>query len=123
MENIVRILQPSFVPTDQDILRSRAMTNGIIQTDFLIDKNLFQMFDVGGQRGERKKWIHCFENVTAILFIASLSEFDQVLREDDTKNRMIESLNLFEGMINLPWFKNVPVLLFLNKEDLFKVFK
>jgi hypothetical protein len=42
------------------------------------------MFDVGGQRSERKKWIHCFENVTAIIFLIAISEFDQVLIEDET---------------------------------------
>lgn len=41
------------------------------------------MFDLGGQRSERKKWIHCFENVTAIIFMVALSEFDQVLIEDE----------------------------------------
>ena len=40
------------------------------------------MFDVGGQRSERKKWIHCFEGVTAIIFIVGLSEYDLVLAED-----------------------------------------
>ena len=40
------------------------------------------MFDVGGQRSERKKWIHCFENVTSIIFCVALSEYDQVLLEE-----------------------------------------
>lgn len=42
------------------------------------------MFDVGGQRSERKKWIHCFEDVTAIIFCVAMSEYDQVLHEDET---------------------------------------
>ena len=42
-----------------------------------------RMFDVGGQRSERKKWIHCFEGVTCIIFIAALSAYDMVLVEDD----------------------------------------
>ena len=72
------------------------------------------MFDcAGGQRGERKKWIHCFDGVTAIMFIASLNEYDQVLAEDRTRNRLKESLDLFEGIINLPWFKEAPIILFL----------
>jgi GTPase SAR1 family protein len=85
LEAAERILVPSYEPTTQDILRSRIATTGIIETEFLIDKLLFRMYDVGGQRGERKKWIHCFENVTAIMFIASLSEYDQVLAEDRTR--------------------------------------
>jgi len=39
---------------------------------------------VGGQRSERKKWIHCFEDVTAIIFCVGMSEYDQVLHEDET---------------------------------------
>ena len=41
-----------------------------------------RMFDVGGQRSERKKWIHCFEGVTAIIFIVAMSEYDLTLAED-----------------------------------------
>lgn len=115
-----RILVSTYEPNTQDILRSRIATTGIIETEFMIDKLLFRMYDVGGQRGERKKWIHCFENVTAIMFIASLSEYDQVLAEDRCRNRLKESLDLFEGIINLPWFKDAPIILFLNKDDLFR---
>jgi len=43
------------------------------------------MFDVGGQRSERKKWIHCFENVTSIIFCVALSEYDQVLLEENSQ--------------------------------------
>lgn len=64
--------------------------------------------------------IHCFEGVRAILFIASLNEFDQMLAEDMTKNRLTESLQLFEGIIHLPWFQKTSIILFLNKHDLFK---
>ena len=40
------------------------------------------MVDVGGQKSERRKWIHCFQDVTSILFLVSLSGFDQCLVED-----------------------------------------
>ena len=45
----------------------------------------YSMFDVGGQRSERKKWIHCFENVTSIIFCVALSEYDQVLLEESSQ--------------------------------------
>lgn len=48
------------------------------------------MFDVGGQRSERKKWIHCFESVTSIIFCTALSEYDQVLLEE---HNTVNSLN------------------------------
>ena len=39
---------------------------GIVETEFVVEDYHFKMLDVGGQRNERKKWIHCFENVTAV---------------------------------------------------------
>lgn len=49
---------------------------------------VYRLFDVGGQRSERKKWIHCFEDVTAIIFCVAMSEYDQVLHEDETTVRI-----------------------------------
>ena len=83
-EAVDRIASANFSPTDQDILRSRVKTTGITETNFRIGELNYKLFDVGGQRSERKKWIHCFENVTAIVFMAAISEYDQVLVEDET---------------------------------------
>jgi guanine nucleotide-binding protein G(i) subunit alpha len=52
------------------------------------------MFDVGGQRSERKKWIHCFESVTSIIFCTALSEYDQVLLEEKSQVRFPTPLPL-----------------------------
>jgi len=109
----------SYSVTDEDILRARKRTTGIIETDFSIGDLNFRMVDVGGQRNERRKWIHCFEDVTAILFVGALSEYDQVLEEDESTNRMHESLHLFEETINNEWFAHTPIILFLNKDDIF----
>lgn len=78
------------------------------------------MIDVGGQRNERKKWIHCFEGVTAIIFVTALSEYDQKCYEDDETNRMKESLLLFDEICNSRWFADTSIILFLNKDDLFR---
>jgi len=78
------------------------------------------MFDVGGQRNERKKWIHCFQGVTAVIFCVALSEYDQTLYEDESQNRMTESLLLFDEICNSRWFTDTSIILFLNKTDLFK---
>lgn len=74
--------------------------------------------DVGGQRSQRQKWYQCFEGVTSILFLAASSEFDQVLFEDRQTNRLVESCNIFETIINNRAFVNVSIILFLNKMDL-----
>ncbi|EFO98891.1 CRE-GPA-3 protein [Caenorhabditis remanei] len=114
-----RIKMPDYTPTEQDILLSRIKTTGIVEVKFQMKSVDFRVFDVGGQRSERKKWIHCFEDVNAIIFIAAISEYDQVLFEDETTNRMIESMRLFESICNSRWFINTSMILFLNKKDLF----
>jgi len=120
LDSIDRIGKPDFEPDDEDILRSRVKTSGISETNFSVGEMQYRLLDVGGQRSERKKWIHCFENVTAIVFLAALSEYDQLLREDDSVNRMNEALNLFDSVCNSRWFSKTSMILFLNKIDIFK---
>lgn len=116
---INRMSAPGYLPTDQDILRSRVKTTGITETSFRVGELRYRLFDVGGQRSERKKWIHCFENVTALVFLVSLSEYDQMLYEDESVNRMQEALTLFDSICNSRWFVKTSIILFLNKIDLF----
>jgi hypothetical protein len=85
---IDRMASVGYMPTDQDILRSRVKTTGITETTFKVGELTYKLFDVGGQRSERKKWIHCFENVTALVFLVSLSEYDQMLYEDENVVRL-----------------------------------
>lgn len=80
----------NYLPTDQDILRSRVVTTGITEVSFPVESLTYKVFDVGGQRSERRKWIHCFENLTAVIFMVALSEYDQVLREDEGVVRLYE---------------------------------
>jgi len=119
LDSIDRFAASDYRPNDQDILLSRIKTTGIVEVKFQMKNVDFRVFDVGGQRSERKKWIHCFEDVNAIIFIAAISEYDQVLFEDETTNRMIESMRLFESICNSRWFINTSMILFLNKKDLF----
>lgn len=119
-DKVFEVAKKSFVPSDQDIVRSRVRTTGIVENEFIIDGNPFKMFDVGGQRNERKKWIHCFEGVTTLFFVAAISEYDQKLYEDKKTNRIEEALNLFDETVNSPYFTKTPIILFLNKRDLFE---
>lgn len=118
-ENLERIRKPDYLPNVTDILRTRKQTSGIFDTKFQMEDLDIHLYDVGGQRSERKKWIHCFDNVTAIIFCVALSEYDQTLLESPTKNRLEESLNLFESVVNSMWFRRTAVILCLNKIDVF----
>ncbi|KAI0053257.1 G-protein alpha subunit [Auriscalpium vulgare] len=116
----LRIGAGNYVPTKEDVLRARAKSTGITETRFNMGALSIHMFDVGGQRSERKKWIHSFESVTSIIFCTALSEYDQVLLEEKKQNRMQESLVLFDSVINSRWFLRTSIILFLNKIDVFK---
>lgn len=119
-EQVLRIGSSDYRPDETDVLRARRKTFGITETRFSMGQLSIHMFDVGGQRSERKKWIHCFEAVTSIIFCTALSEYDQVLLEEKAQNRMTESLVLFESVINSRWFLRTSIILFLNKTDVFK---
>ncbi|XP_035207371.1 guanine nucleotide-binding protein subunit alpha-11-like [Stegodyphus dumicola] len=85
LSDLERIALPDYLPTQQDILRVRVPTTGVIEYPFDLNSIIFRMVDVGGQRSERRKWIHCFENVTSIIFLVALSEYDQILFESDNE--------------------------------------
>ncbi|KAG7282588.1 hypothetical protein CRUP_018707, partial [Coryphaenoides rupestris] len=131
LNDLERISAADYIPTVVDILRSRDMTTGIVENKFTFKELTFKMVDVGGQRSERKKWIHCFEGVTAIIFCVELSGYDLKLYEDNQtkdfkvfvtscapQSRMAESLRLFDSICNNNWFTNTSLILFLNKKDL-----
>ena len=120
MSNIDRIEADNYVPTETDILQSRARTSGVVSIDFTLDGVPCRMLDVGGQKNERKKWISHFDDVTAVLFLVSLSEFDKVLLEDNSINRMQDAFDVFKDIVECPYFERTNIILFLNKKDLFE---
>ena len=92
-----RLFDPAYFPTEQDIVRCRARTTGITETTFSLRDHEMLMVDVGGQKSERRKWIHCFQDVTSILFLVSLSGYDQCLVEDKDAVR--------SSSYHHPWWK------------------
>ncbi|XP_043078682.1 guanine nucleotide binding protein (G protein) alpha v1 isoform X1 [Puntigrus tetrazona] len=119
-ENMGRIIDPDYMPTETDVLRVRLRTTGVIETQFKVKHLVFRMYDVGGQRTERRKWISCFEDVRAVLFVVSLSGYDMTLVEDPSMNRLQESLKLFSSICNNVFFRSTSMILFMNKIDLFQ---
>eukprot|EP01104_Vermistella_antarctica_P006164 TRINITY_DN1688_c0_g1_i1.p1 TRINITY_DN1688_c0_g1~~TRINITY_DN1688_c0_g1_i1.p1 ORF type:complete len:308 (-),score=77.65 TRINITY_DN1688_c0_g1_i1:389-1312(-) len=119
-DNVERVSGENYIPSVEDILRARSKTTGISEVVFETKTaGNFRVVDVGGQRNERKKWIHCFQEVTAIIFFVNLAEYDLRLQEDIGVNRMKESMQLYDDVFNCHWFLRLPVILFLNKSDIF----
>ncbi|KAI8607599.1 guanine nucleotide binding protein, alpha subunit [Chytriomyces sp. MP71] len=87
MNHLARICHPSYAPTETDILSMRVMTTSISETRFLVKNVTYRVFDVGGQRSQRKKWAPLFDDVDAIIFVAAIGQYDQVCYEARDTNR------------------------------------
>ncbi|XP_040048060.2 guanine nucleotide-binding protein G(o) subunit alpha isoform X1 [Gasterosteus aculeatus] len=119
-ENISRIIAPKYVPTETDVLRVRVRTCGIIETQFQLNEMIFRLYDVGGQRSERRKWLRCFDCIQAVLFVVALSSYDMTQAEGPSGNRLQESLELFKSICTNTVFRSTSLILFMNKTDLFR---
>ncbi|XP_071945061.1 guanine nucleotide-binding protein G(s) subunit alpha-like [Antedon mediterranea] len=117
LDSLDRVRKREYVPTDQDILRCRVMTTGVLVTEFQIKNVRFHLLDVGGQREERIKWLQLFSDVTAMLFVVAASSYDMTLREEN-KNRLSEALDLYKSIWNHKYLRYTSMVLFLNKQDI-----
>jgi len=120
-ENAERFASDNFVPTAEDMFRAKLKTTGISEVVFSLNNIEFTLVDVGGQRSERRKWLHCFDDVTSVIFLAALDEYDMKLEEDNSTNRLDESLRLFSEVTASNSFQPTSWILFLNKSDLFEL--
>lgn len=132
LRHLDRFCEIGFHPTEEDQVMARIRTTGIVVSQ--LEEKLpdaksradepdtlkLLVVDVGGQRNERKKWMHCFDDVKCILFIVNLAGYNMVLFEDTKQNRMTESLDLLKQISNRPIFLETPMYIFLNKKDLFE---
>lgn len=117
LDSAARIASSDFMPDDRDVILSRIRTLGVNDIKFDVNGQKVLLVDVGGQRCERPKWKSVFQNVTAIIFVVSLSDFDQCMFENSEERRTTDSLELFKTTVNQPYFQSKPVYLILNKED------
>ena len=119
LTRIEEISEKNYVPTTEDILQVRIPTTGIAELIFEYRNIRFRMVDVGGQRSERRKWIHCFSDVNAIIFVVDISSYDRVKDDTNRTNALAESLAVFKTICNNTWLRYANIILFLNKIDIF----
>jgi len=120
LDRVQMICQSSYIPTPDDIFHVRKRTTGIIEANFDVDNAKYTAIDVGGQQNERRKWVYVFENVNCLIYVHSLPTFDQLMWEDSSKNRLEDSLESWENVLNHKIFKDRDIFLFLNKRDIFE---
>ncbi|KIH44602.1 g-protein alpha subunit, partial [Ancylostoma duodenale] len=122
LDDLDRISGSDYRANEKDIIRARVPTSGINEIEFPYKQVVLRMVDVGGQRSEQRKWIHCFDNVSGVLFIAEISAYNLIEDDGETqKNRLKYSMHLFKRVANNRCFgKRTAMILFLNKIDVFK---
>ena len=113
---------PNWTPSIDDCVRARSRTSMVEKETILLNDITMNIYDAGGQRAERKKWMSNFAetSIDVVIFVAALSEYDQTCFEERSKNRLVESLDLFHEALSLPSLKNSKCILFLNKKDIFE---
>lgn len=115
--HIQRVCAAGYIPSQEDILRSRVKTTGITETSIHLGDKILRVFDVGGVRSERKKWIRVIENVDSVVFTVDASAYCKRLVEDESANRMQEQLNLWQSTANGRWFTKTNFVLVFTKVD------
>ena len=124
--NMEKYCQDDYIPTFTDYLHVKQRTVGIQKLSFTMmgkqDSNVREHYiihDAGGQRNERKKWMHVINGARAFIFVAALSGYNQSLWEEPSYNRMKEAIHLFKRIYHMESLKSAQPILFLNKTDLF----
>jgi hypothetical protein len=96
------------------------VTQSVSDTVFKIEGKNLHVFDVSGLSHHRNVWVSYFDDVNCVLFVASLSCYDQTMAEEDGINRMVDSLVLFENMVNHKLLTKCRFILFMNKKDVYE---
>lgn len=118
----------NYIPNNDDILQSRRRTSDIQKLEFQVKlpiksdpniKQTFCMFDVGGQRGERRKWIQVFDGVSAVMFLIDSSSFDAI-DDENGRNKLRETINLFFDVWTTRFLLNSNFVLLFNKQDILR---
>lgn len=145
--NIEKVKRPDYSPDKDDLITATAhFTSGVKVGRRVIENTTFEIYDVVRQRGMRRKWLHCFENVvTAIVYVVDISAYDQVRSKTFAKNVVVsrlllyclwvlkflcfnclnvniqmESLEVFEDLCSDELFQECPVILLLNNREAFE---
>ena len=120
MDDLDRIVADDYKPTREDNILMRVPTTGARKISLKVNDTLFDVFEYGGHRSERNKWIHSFSGVNAVIYIASLIDYDQTLYEESQINAMKESIVLLHLLTHYRCFRLTTFILVFTKYDIFK---
>ncbi|CAB3397230.1 unnamed protein product [Caenorhabditis bovis] len=120
LSNLDVINRPEYVPSEKDLIMSYVPTVGVQNVIFTANNQTFQLFDIGGQRIDRRKWAIHYDGIDAIFFCIAISEYDQLMNEDMMTNRLDDALLLLEKISKEPLFEKTMIYVFMNEVDVFR---
>ncbi|KAF9057266.1 guanine nucleotide binding protein, alpha subunit [Panaeolus papilionaceus] len=121
LDQALRITREDYVPQPDDVLRARVTTIGPEEHKIVAEHGTakhWTIYDVGGSRAQRATWAQFFDDVNVIIFLAPMSGFNQVLAEDESVNRLTDSLRLWQTICSNKLLAGIEFVLFLNKLDI-----
>jgi len=122
LDEVQRICQEDYTPTPDDILRARVHTVGPEEHFINMEGNenlkSWTVYDIGGSTSQRAAWAQFFDDVHVIIFLAPISAFNETLAENNTVNRLADSLKLWRTICSNKLLTSVEFILFLNKVDI-----
>ncbi|KAF8429432.1 guanine nucleotide binding protein, alpha subunit [Boletus edulis BED1] len=121
LDNAERLATRDYEPNDDDIVRARLRTLDIQEYEMNVaedgESRTWVIYDVGGSRTQRNAWLPYFDQVTAIIFLAPISCFDERLQEDPRVNRLEDSFILWKAICSSKLLSRTTLIIFLNKVD------
>ncbi len=120
LKNYQRILDAEYEPSKADLLQVKRVTMDITDTIFYIENKILHVVDVMGLKKGRLAWPKYFSQCNCVMFFAALDCYDLAVPEEPEMNAMIDTINLFQNVVDHPSLVDVPIVLFLNKRDLFE---
>ncbi|KAL9063270.1 MAG: hypothetical protein Q9157_008325 [Trypethelium eluteriae] len=117
LKNLHRLGDLEYIPSHEDILRSRLKTTGISETRLKFSPAEVRLFDVAGVRSERKLWGRVFDNVSTLIFVVDATGYKKCLLEDRNGNHIRESLMLFGSLVKSKYFRETFILLLFTRAD------
>ncbi|GBE87528.1 G-protein alpha subunit [Sparassis crispa] len=125
LDEALRVGHIDYEPTYTDVLRARLQTIGVEEHHLTFERlasrgEKWIFYDVGGAREQRAAWVPYFEDVNAVIFLCPMSAFDEVLLEDRSVNRLLDSFNLWKTICSSKLLGDKNFILLLNKSDILK---
>ena len=119
-ESLARIADPDYIPTDLDVVRCEKRTPAVKESSTIINSITYRFFECKVYSHFMKKFKSCFENMTLIMFVADISQYDREPDEHGISPSLLDTLEIFDSFCKSKWYLESPILLILNKAALFK---